>query len=188
MEKNCFTRPPKDWTSKGVPFRRTQGVPLGKTKGVSCGSPKGVPFGKPKNHGDSSVFFSFPWKKCWFICWRPKGVSTLWDAKGSAFWEASLGFPEPRKGKRIANWRDHPNWWILHVKSNPFDHFMAWLEEPPLASPTKKNCYPESCRRKRKKSCSTRPPSEKKMKKNCFTRLPYEGKMKKNCFPRPPRD
>ena len=34
--------------------------------------------------------------------------NTLWDAKGSAFWEAPLGFLEARKGKRIANWRDHP--------------------------------------------------------------------------------
>ena len=38
---------------------------------------------------------------------KAKG-STLWDAKGSAFWEASLGFLKARKGKRIANWRDHP--------------------------------------------------------------------------------
>ena len=38
---------------------------------------------------------------------KAKG-STLWDAKGSAFWEASIGFLEARKGKRIANWRDHP--------------------------------------------------------------------------------
>ena len=57
-----MARPPKDWISKGVPFRRPQEVPLGKTKGVSFGSPKGVPFGKPKNHRDSSVFFSFPGK------------------------------------------------------------------------------------------------------------------------------
>ena len=34
--------------------------------------------------------------------------STLWDAKGNAFWEAPLGFLEARKGKRVANWIDHP--------------------------------------------------------------------------------
>ncbi len=38
---------------------------------------------------------------------KAKG-STIWDAKESAFWEASLGFLKARKGKRIANWRNHP--------------------------------------------------------------------------------
>ena len=38
---------------------------------------------------------------------KAKG-STLWDAEGSAFWETPLGILEARKGKRIANWRDHP--------------------------------------------------------------------------------
>ena len=33
-KKNYFTRIPRDWSPKGVPFRRPQGVPFGKPKGV----------------------------------------------------------------------------------------------------------------------------------------------------------
>ena len=106
MEKNCFIRPPKDWTSKRSALQEATGSTTWEDKGSILWEPKrGTLWEAQKSWGFkcSVVFF----EKIANLCAEGQR-EYLWDAKGSSFWEASLGFLEARKGKRIANWRDHP--------------------------------------------------------------------------------
>ncbi len=81
---------------------------MGRLREYPVGASREYLLGSPKIMGIQVVPLVFLEK---LLIYELKAkVSTLWDAKGSAFWEASIGFLEARKGKRkrIANWRDHP--------------------------------------------------------------------------------
>ena len=79
---------------------------MGRLREYPVGASREYLLGSPNIMGIQVVSLVF-FEKLLIYELKAKG-STLWDAKGSAFWEASLGFLKARKGNRIANLRNHP--------------------------------------------------------------------------------